>query len=114
METPKYAQPETKFTPREMPIASGAPPEQRFVEERTLSRMTRHSTVWVIDLFEMGDRAAEVFEESGKKFVLNRRASKVAAGRRPGANRVGRLEESLYWLFSAAVLGYLLLEIIGH
>ena len=30
------------------------------------------------------------------------------------AKRVDRLEESLYWLFSAATLVCLLLEIIGH
>jgi hypothetical protein len=45
---------------------------------------------------------------------MDRRPSEVAARRLPGVKRVGRLEESLYWLFSAAVLGYLLLEIIGR
>jgi hypothetical protein len=45
---------------------------------------------------------------------IDRRTSEVAARRLPGVTRIGRLEESLYWLFSAAVLGYLLLEIIGR
>jgi hypothetical protein len=54
------------------------------------------------------------FEESGKVFAVNRKASELAARRLPGIRRVGRFEESLYWLFSAAILGYLLLEIIGR
>jgi hypothetical protein len=74
--------------------------------------MTRGSPVWGIDFFETSDRLAEGFKESGREF--DRRTSEVAARRLPGVKRVGRLEESLYWLFSAAVLGYLLLEIIGR
>ena len=45
---------------------------------------------------------------------MDRRTSEIAARQLPGVKRVGRLEESLYWLSSAAVLGYLLLEIIGR
>jgi hypothetical protein len=114
MGTPKYAQEETDLTPRETPTAPGASPGQQFDEDKTLSRMTRGSSVWGIDFIETGDRLAEEFEESGREFEINRRASEVAARRLPGVKRVGRLEESLYWLCSAAVLGYLLLEIIGR
>jgi hypothetical protein len=113
MGTPKYPQQE-KSTAREMPSAPGALPEQRFDEESTLSRRTRRSSVWVIDFFETRNRLTEGFEDSGQEFEINRRAGKVAARRFPGVKRVGRLEESIYWLFSAAVLGYLLLEIIGR
>jgi hypothetical protein len=56
----------------------------------------------------------EGFEDGGKEFEINRRASKVGARRSPGVERVSRLEESLYWLFSAAMLSYLLLQIIGR
>jgi len=114
MGTPKYAQEETDLTPRETPAVRGASAGHQFDEDTTLSRMTRSSSVWAIDFFETGDRIAEGFEESGREFEINRRASEVAARRLPGVKRVGRLEESLYWLFSAAVLGYLLLEIIGR
>jgi hypothetical protein len=114
MGTPKYAQEETDLTRRETPTAPGASPGQRFDENTTLSRMTRGWPVWGIDFFETGDRLAEGFKESGREFEINRKASEVAARRLPGVKRVGRLEESLYWLFSAVVLAYLLLEIIGR
>jgi hypothetical protein len=114
MPTPKYAQEETDLTPRETPTVPGASTGQRFDENTTFSRMTRNSPVWGIDLLEKGDRLAEGFKESGREFEINRRASEVVASRLSGIKRVGRLEESLYWLFSAAMLGYLLLEIIGR
>jgi hypothetical protein len=111
MGTPKYAQEETDLAPRETPTA---PPRRRFNEKMKLSRMKRGSPVWGIDFFETSDRLAEGFKESGREFEMDRRTSEVAARRLPGVKRVGRLEESLYWLSSAAVLGYLLLEIIGR
>jgi hypothetical protein len=114
MGTPKYAQEETDLAPRETPTAPGASPGQRVEENTKLSRMTCDSSVWGIDFFETGDRLAEGFKESARAFEIDRRSSEVATRRLPGVKRVGRLEESLYWLFSAAVLGYLLLEIIGR
>jgi hypothetical protein len=112
METTKDAQQETKITPQEMPIAPSVATMRRIGEDTIPSKRTFGSSVWVI--FEAGDPLAEGFEESGKEFAVNRRGSKVAASRLPRVHRIGRLEESLYWLFSAAVLGYLLLEIIGR
>ena len=114
MGTLKDAQEETGLTPRETLTESGASPGQPFEEETALLGMTSGSSVWGIDFFETRDRLAEGFEESGKVFAINRKASELAARRLPGIKRVGRLEESLYWLFSAAILGYLLLEIIGR
>jgi hypothetical protein len=114
MGTAKYTQSETEFTARETPALPGASLDQRLDEDTTLSQMTRASSVWEIDFFETRNRLAEGFEESRKEFELDRRASEVATRRLPGVKRVGRLEESLYWLFSAALLGYLLLEIIGR
>jgi hypothetical protein len=46
-----------------------------------------------------------------EKLEIDRRASQVAT-RRPLLTK--RLEESLYWLLSAATLVYLLLGIIGR
>jgi hypothetical protein len=45
---------------------------------------------------------------------VTRAAGKVVFDRRRSIERVGRLEESLYWLLSAATLIYLLFGIIGH
>ena len=114
MGKPKYAQKETNLTPRETPTAPGVSPGQRFDETTTLSRMTRDWSVWDIDFFETRDRLSEGSKESDKEFEINWRTSEGAVPRLPGVKRVGRLEESLYWLFSAAILGYLLLEIIGR
>jgi hypothetical protein len=110
MGTAKYAQQETTNAPQEMPNSPGVATVRRFDEDTIPLKRTGGSSVWFI--FEAGDQLTEGFED--KEFEGNRRASKVAASRLPGVHRVGRLEESLYWLFSAAVLGYLLLEIIGH
>jgi hypothetical protein len=49
-----------------------------------------------------------------EKLEIDRRASKVAARRPLLTKRLDRLEESLYWLLSAAMLVYLLLGIIGR
>ena len=114
MGTPKYAQKETEFTQRETSTAPGAPSEQLFDEETTFSSTTGCSSVWIIDFFETRDRLTAGFEENGEGVEIDREASKVAARRPPGVKRTGRLEESLYWLFSAAMLSYLLLEIIGR
>jgi hypothetical protein len=114
MQTSKDVRQAMKFTRQELPTAPGVPPGRTFDADAILSKRTRGSSVWVIDFFETGDGLTEGFEDGGKEFEINRRASKVAVDRLPGVKRVGRLEESVYWLFSAAMLGYLLLEIIGR
>jgi hypothetical protein len=114
METQKNVQQEMKSTQPELPAAPGAPPTQRFDDETTLSKMTYGSSVSFNDFVEAGDRLAEGFEDSGRDFEINRRLSELAARRLPSVKRVDRLEESLYWLFSAVALAYLLLEIIGR
>lgn len=114
METQKYIQQEMKLRLRELPAGSGAPAKQGFDEHTTLSKMTHDSSVSVTDSVVAGDRLAEGFEDSGQVFEINRRLSKLAARRLPSVKQVDRLEESLYWLFSAVTLAYLLLEIIGR
>ena len=114
MGTQKHVQQDMKFTQQELPAAPGVPPKQRFDEEATLSKMTHSSSVSVTDFVEARDRLAEGFADSGQEFEINRRLSELAARRLPSVKRVDRLEESLYWLFSAVTLAYLLLEIIGR
>jgi hypothetical protein len=111
METQKNVRPEMKSTHPELPTA---PPKQRFDEDTTLSKLTRGSSVSVNDSVEALDRLAEGFEDSGQGFEINQRLSKLAPRRLPSVKRIDRLEESLYWLFSAVTLAYLLLEIIGR
>jgi hypothetical protein len=112
MRTPNYVQQEMKSTPRELAAAPAV--EHSCDEERTHSEMTGDSPVWVIDFFETRDRLMKGFEDSSKEFEINGRASKVAACRLRSVKGGDRLKESLYWLFSAALLGYLLLEIIAR
>jgi hypothetical protein len=91
------------YTERRLHLASGLPPAPRLNE-----------TTCVIDFFEARNRLLAGFEESGKEFDINRQGDTGAAYRRTPLQRVDRLEESLYWLLSAAMLVYFLLEIIGR
>jgi hypothetical protein len=64
------------------------------------------------NFFEPGHPIAGRFEETGNQFAIDLR-SKVSTRRRSLTKKSDRLEESIYWLLSAAVLIYLLLGIIG-
>jgi hypothetical protein len=108
MGTLNYVQEEMNFTPQEPPVAPAAPPARALDEDTPLSKMTRGSPVRVREVFEAGDRLTEGLEERGKEFEINWRASKVDVRRLPSVKGVDRREESLYWLFSAALLVYLL------
>jgi hypothetical protein len=114
METPKYIQQQIKLTQRKSQAAVGAPSAPRIDEVTTPSKVTLAPSMCVIDFFEAGKRLPAGFKECGKKVEIDRKASKVAARRPLSSRRVDRLEESLYWLLSAAALVYLLLGIIGH
>src|SRR5258707_74806 len=106
MGTQKHVQQKMKFTQRELPTAPGAPPEQRFDEDRTLSEMAHGLSVSATDSVEAHDRLAEGFEDNGQEFETNQRLSQLAVRRLPSVRRVDRLEESLYWLFSAVTLAW--------
>ena len=56
----------------------------------------------------------QILAESSEEFPINRQGSEVAAYRRPSVKRIDRLEESVYWLVSAAMLVYLLLGVISR
>jgi hypothetical protein len=66
----------------------------------------------IIDFLKARDRLSAEFNGTSKESEMIWKARKVAARRMP-AVRVDRLEDSLYWLLSAATLGYLVLEIVG-
>ncbi|MEY2607099.1 MAG: hypothetical protein QOH31_4939 [Verrucomicrobiota bacterium] len=66
----------------------------------------------IIDFLNARDRLSAEFEGTSKELEITWKARKVAARRMPSV-RVDRLEDSLYWLLSAATVGYLVLEIIG-
>jgi hypothetical protein len=61
-----------------------------------------------------GVRVAPCDDEAATLSRATRAAGKVGFNRLRSIERVGRLEESLYWLLSAATLIYLLFGIIGH
>jgi hypothetical protein len=66
----------------------------------------------IIDFLKARDRLSAEFKGDSKEWEMTRKTNKVSARRMPSV-RVDRLEDSLYWLLSAATLGYLVLEIIG-
>ena len=83
-----------------------------FDEAAALSTVIRAPSC-VIDFFEARDRLSAGFESSSEEFEIKRKAGNVAARQIPSVGRFDRLEESLYWLLSAATLIYLVLAVIG-
>ena len=101
-----------KFTQRELQAAPGARSAPGIDEAATLLTVIRPSA-HVINFLEARDRLMAGFEVSSKEFAIKRKAGNVAARRIPSIGRIDRLEESLYWLLSAATLVYLIFGIIG-
>jgi hypothetical protein len=114
METPMYIQQEMKFTLRKLPAEPGAPSAPCLDEETKLSPVTHVPFVCAINFFEERGGLPAGLEKSRQEFATNRVAPKVAARRLHSSRRIDRLEESLYWLLSAATLVYLLLGIIAR
>ncbi len=101
-----------KFLQQELP-ATPAPRSAPGIDEAaTLLTVIRAPSACAIDFFEARNSLTTGFEEGSKEFE-KRKASKVAARRTPSLGRIDRLEESLYWLLSAATLVYLFLGLIG-
>ncbi len=73
----------------------------------------RAPSVCVIDFFAGRDWLQREFSESSQKFKIHREADNLALYRLPAVDQVDRLEDSLYWLLSAAMIVYFLLGIIG-
>jgi hypothetical protein len=103
----------TKFTERELQVASGDPAAPGIDDGTTLLKVTGGPSACVINFFEARDRLQAGLGESSKEFEINRNASKVA-NRLPSVGRGDRLEESIYWLLSAATLVYLFLGITSR
>jgi hypothetical protein len=71
-------------------------------------------SVRVIDFFEARDRLKPGLDEPGQPLGTKGKSQKLALHRLPSIKRADRLEESVYWVLSAAMLVYLLLEIISR
>jgi hypothetical protein len=78
-----------------------------------LFEVARAPSTCVIDFFEARDRLT-ARDKNSKGFEIHSTTGRVASYPRSSVQRVDRLEESLYWLLAAAMMVYLLLEIIGH
>ena len=109
MKTPNAIPRDTKSTGFESPAGLGVPslPDIELTTPSELAGGTR-----AFNFFEAAHPLAGRFEETSKQFEIDRR-SRVSARRRFLTKKSDRLEESIYWLLSAAVLIYLLLGIIG-
>jgi hypothetical protein len=66
----------------------------------------------VIDFFEARERLSAEFLQRAERCAALREISDVAARQRRSIQLTNRLEQSLYWLLSAAVLAYLAFKII--
>jgi hypothetical protein len=86
-----------KFTPREFQTAHVAQPEPRVGEATTLSKAPGATSANAIGFFEAREWLSAGFKESQILSVC----------------RGDRLEESFYWLLSAAIVAYLIVAIIG-
>jgi hypothetical protein len=53
-------------------------------------------------------------DERSQNLGTKGKSQKLALQRIPSIKRADRLEESIYWVLSAVMLVYLLLEIIGQ
>jgi hypothetical protein len=85
------------------------------IEETTkLLEETCPPSACIIDFFEARDRLKQGLEERGQPLGIEGKSHKLALARLPSIKRADRLEESVYWVFSATLLVYLLLEIIGR
>ena len=109
METPKDIQQQIKLTQRKSQAAVGASSAPRIDEVTTPSQVTLAPSMCVIDSFEAPNPLPAGFKECRKKVEKDRKASRPLSSR-----RVDRLEESLYWLVSAAMLVCLLLGVISR
>jgi hypothetical protein len=102
-----------KFTQRELQAVPAARSAPGIDEAATLSTVIRAPSACVINFFEARDRLLAGFEVSSQEFEIKPKAGNVAARRIPSIGRIDRLEESLYWLLSAATLVYLIFGIVG-
>jgi hypothetical protein len=97
-----------KFKQRKLQIAHKEPGTPRVDDAKTLSNMIHAPSACIIDFFEARDRLSGGFEGGDKEFTKSR---KVRALR---LRSIERLEESVYWLLTAATFVYLLIEILGR
>ncbi|MEA3206033.1 MAG: hypothetical protein QOG92_1719 [Verrucomicrobiota bacterium] len=109
MKTPNDIPRDTKSTGFESPAGLGVSslPDIELTTPSELAGGTR-----AFNFFEAGHPIAGRFEQTSRQFEIDRRP-RVSARRRFLTKKSDRLEESIYWLLSAAVLIYLLLGIIG-
>jgi hypothetical protein len=96
-----------KLTLRELPASP-------IEEATTSSRVTHAPSGCVSDFLQARDRLPAGLEGTGHDFEMNRIAKEAAAHRLHAVMRMDRLEESVYWLLSAATIVYLLLGIISR
>jgi hypothetical protein len=84
-------------------------------EETTkLLEATCSPSACVIDFFAARDCLKPALDERGQPLGIKGKSQKLALHRLPSTKRADRLEESVYWVLSAAMLVYLLLEIISR
>ena len=102
-----------KFTHQKLPtaFAPAASSEPPFDEADRPSIQV--SARCVIDFFEARDRLSAQLERTAKESAFASTIRRTTIRRKRAADPGDTLEESLYWLISAATLAYLVLGILG-
>ncbi len=83
------------------------------VEPKTFSQVNYGRTACLTAIGEQTNWSPAIAEENYQESYFLNKPARIAVRRFPSVTRRDRLEESLYWLFSAATLAYLLVVIIG-
>jgi hypothetical protein len=78
--------------------------DMKFTEQKSPTASPDASSAHIINFLEARDRLLGGLEKTRGVFEIKRKVGKVAARRIPSGGRIDRLEDSLYWLFSAATL----------
>jgi hypothetical protein len=101
------------FTGEESTDASAARSAPRTEKTATFSKVSGGRAACLTAIGEKTYWSPAPLEENGREAYFLNAPSRAVVRRFPTVTRPDRLEESLYWLFSAATLGYLLVVIIG-
>jgi hypothetical protein len=85
----------------------------KFTQQDLIAATPVAPSVGVINFSQARCRLSAAFSDAGKEIETERKTRKEKPGTRLPIGRRDRLEESLYWLISAATLGYLGLTVLG-
>jgi hypothetical protein len=85
----------------------------KFTQQDLIAATPAAPSIGILHFHEARCRLSAAFSDTDKEIETERKTRKEKPGTRLPIGRRDRLEESLYWLISAATLGYLGLTVLG-